>query len=90
MNLIASLNNELKELKEKLTKSKNPVDRAILADKIRLKKEQIRKENEADDNCNDCSPATPVVKPTTTPNSTPINRKDIKRGEAMDVNNNKK
>ena len=89
MNL-TSLNNELKELKEKLTKSKNPVDRAILTDKIRLKKEQIRKENEADDNCNDCSPDTPVVKPTTTPNSTTINRKDIKRGEAMDVNNNKK
>ena len=89
MNL-TSLNNELKDLKEKLTKSKNPVDRAILADKIRLKKEQIRKENEADNNCNDCSPATPVVKPTTTPNSTSINRKDIKRGEAMDVNNNKK
>ena len=89
MNLIV-LNNELKELEERLLKSKNPVDRAILADKIRLKKEQIRKENEADNNCNDCSPAAPVVKPTTTPNSTPINRKDIKRGEAMDVNNNKK
>lgn len=89
MNL-TSLNNELKDLKEKLTKSKNPVDRAILADKIRLKKEQIRKENEVDDNCNDCSPATPVVKHTTTPNNTPVDRKDIKRGEAMDVNNNKK
>ena len=89
MNLIV-LNNELKELEERLLKAKNSVDRAILADKIRLKKEQIRKENEADDNCNDCSPATPVVKPTTTPNSTSINRKDIKRGEAMDVNNNKK
>ena len=85
---ITSLNNELKDLKEKLTKSKNPVDRAILADKIRLKKEQIRKENESDDNCDNCS--TPVVKPTTTPNSTPIDRKDIKRGEAMDLNNNKK
>ena len=88
MNL-TSLNNELKDLKEKLTKSKNPVDRAILADKIRLKKEQIRKENKADDNCNDCSP-TPVVKHTTVPNNTPVDRKDIKRGEAMDVNNNKK
>ena len=89
MNL-TSLNNELKDLKEKLTKSKNPVDRAILADKIRLKKEQIIKEKESYDNCNDCSPSAPVVKPTTTPNSTPIDRKDIKRGEAMDVNNNKK
>ena len=89
MNL-TSLNNELKDLKEKLTKSKNPVDRAILADKIRLKKEQIRKENEADDNCDDCSPATPVVKHITVTNNTPVDRKDIKRGEAMDVNNNKK
>ena len=89
MNL-TSLNNELKELKEKLTKSKNPVDRAMLTDKIRLKKEQIRKENEAYDNCNDCSPATPVVKHTTAPNNTPVDRKDIKRGEAMDVINNKK
>lgn len=89
MNLIMSLNNELKELKGKLTKAKNPVDRAVLADKIRLKKEQIRKENEAEDNCNDCSPSTPVVKPTTVPNATPVDRKDIKRGEAMDVNNKK-
>ena len=53
MNLIV-LNNELKELEERLLKAKNSVDRAILADKIRLKKEQIRKENEADNNCNDC------------------------------------
>lgn len=89
MNLIV-LNNELKELEDRLLKAKNSVDRAILADKIRLKKEQIRKENEADNNCNDCSPASPVVKPTTTPNNTPVDRKDIKRGEAMDVNNNKK
>lgn len=90
MNLIV-LNNELKELEESLRLTKNEVDRAILADKIRLKKEQIRKENEAeDDNCDDCSPATPVVKPTTVPNNTPIDRKDIKRGEAMDVNNKKK
>ena len=89
MNL-TSLNNELKDLEEKLTKSKNPVDRAILSDKIRLKKEQIRKENKTDDNCDDCSPATPVVKHTTAPNNTPVDRKDIKRGEAMDVNNNKK
>ena len=89
MNL-TSLNNELKELEERLLKAKNSVDRAILADKIRLKKEQIRKENESDDNCDDCSPATPVVKPTAAPNNTPVDRKDIKRGEAMDVNNNKK
>ena len=89
MNL-TSLNNELKELEDRLLKAKNSVDRAILADKIRLKKEQIRKENESDDNCDDCSPATPVVKPTAAPNNTPVDRKDIKRGEAMDVNNNKK
>ena len=89
MNLIMSLNNELKELKGKLAKAKNPVDKAVLADKIRLKKEQIRKENETEDNCNDCSPTTPVVKPTTAQSTNPVDRKDIKRGEAMDVSNKK-
>lgn len=72
--------NELHELEIKLKKEKNPVEKAVIADKIRIKKEEIAK--------SDVITETKVIINKDNPvRADHTSRKDIRRGQIMESSN---
>lgn len=74
-----NLEEELKDLEDQLSKEKNTVSRAVLSDKIRLKKQEIK---EAADEIKEPVVVTKKDDPVRADH---VQRKDIRRGEIMDT-----
>jgi hypothetical protein len=72
-----NLEEELKDLEDQLSKEKNTVNRAVLSDKIRLKKQEIKEAAE------EVKETVVITKKDDPVRADHIQRKDIRRGEIM-------
>ena len=72
-----NLEDELKDLENQLSKEKNTVNRAVLSDKIRLKKQEIKEATE------EIKEPVVITKKDDPVRADHVKRKDIRRGEIM-------
>lgn len=72
-----NLEEELKDLEDQLSREKNTVSRAVLSDKIRLKKQEIKEAAE------EVKEPVVVTKKDDPVRADHVQRKDIRRGEIM-------